>query len=110
MPSNTFSVVAEAHLRLAKANGVFACANAIELLKFCLIDALCTQLAMFCFLLCSNGLEVLLLPASTYLTWEVDLNGLYANVLGSCCHDCASIYFSVATDCVALLYFEIAKL
>lgn len=36
----TFSVVAEAHLRLAKADGVFALANAIELLELGLVDAL----------------------------------------------------------------------
>ena len=37
---HTFSVVAKAHLRLAEANGVLALANAIELLEFCLVDAL----------------------------------------------------------------------
>jgi hypothetical protein len=36
----TFPVVAEAHLGLAKTNCVFALADAIELLKLCLIDAL----------------------------------------------------------------------
>jgi hypothetical protein len=38
--SCTFSVIAEAHLGLAEANGVLALANAIELLKLCLVDAL----------------------------------------------------------------------
>lgn len=37
---HTFSVVTEAHLGLTKTNCVFASANAIELLEFCLIDAL----------------------------------------------------------------------
>lgn len=36
----TFSVVAEAHLGLAEANGVLAGADAIELLELCLVDAL----------------------------------------------------------------------
>ena len=36
----TFSVVTEAHLRLAKANGVFPLTDAIELLKLGLVDAL----------------------------------------------------------------------
>jgi hypothetical protein len=36
----TFSVVAEAHLSLAEANGVLALADAIELLELCLVDAL----------------------------------------------------------------------
>ena len=40
----TFSIVAEAHLGLTEANGVFACANAIELLQFRLVNALNTQL------------------------------------------------------------------
>jgi hypothetical protein len=38
--SVTFSVVAEAHLGLAEANGVLAGADAIELLELCLVDAL----------------------------------------------------------------------
>jgi hypothetical protein len=38
--SLTFSVVAEAHLGLAETNGVFALADAIELLELCLVDAL----------------------------------------------------------------------
>lgn len=38
--SLTFSVVAEAHLGLAEANGVFALADTIELLELCLVDAL----------------------------------------------------------------------
>ena len=36
----TFSIIAEAHLSLAKANGIFPLTNAIELLEFCLVDAL----------------------------------------------------------------------
>jgi hypothetical protein len=36
----TLSVVAEAHLGLAEANGVLAGADAIELLELCLVDAL----------------------------------------------------------------------
>jgi len=36
----TFSVVAEAHLGLAEANGVLALADAIELLEICLVNAL----------------------------------------------------------------------
>lgn len=36
----TFSVVAEAHLGLAEANGVLALADAVELLELCLVDAL----------------------------------------------------------------------
>jgi hypothetical protein len=38
--SRTFSVVAERHLCLAKADGVFTLANAIELFQLSLIDAL----------------------------------------------------------------------
>lgn len=37
---HTFTVVAEAHLGLAEANGVFALAHTIELLEFCLVDTL----------------------------------------------------------------------
>ena len=36
----TFTVITEAHLGLAKANGVFTLANAIELLEFLLVNAL----------------------------------------------------------------------
>lgn len=36
----TLSVVAEAHLGLAEADGVFALANAIELFELGLVDAL----------------------------------------------------------------------
>ena len=36
----TLAVVAEGHLGLAKANGVFALRDAIELLELCLVDAL----------------------------------------------------------------------
>lgn len=38
--SRTFSIIAEAHLRLAKTNGILALADAIELLEFCLVDTL----------------------------------------------------------------------
>lgn len=41
----TFSVITEAHLRLPKADGVFALANAIELLKLGLVDALCERVS-----------------------------------------------------------------
>ena len=37
---HTFSVIAEAHLGLAETNCVFALRDAIELLKFGLVDAL----------------------------------------------------------------------
>ena len=43
--NSTFSVVAEAHLGLAEANGIFALANAIEFLELCLVDALGRVLA-----------------------------------------------------------------
>lgn len=36
----TFSVVTEAHLGLAKANGIFARANSIEFLQLSLVNAL----------------------------------------------------------------------
>jgi hypothetical protein len=39
----TFSVVAEAHLRLAQADGVLALAHAIERLQLGLVDALRTE-------------------------------------------------------------------
>lgn len=44
----TFSIVAEAHLGLAKTNGIFALGDAIELLELGLVDALHTQLLAFC--------------------------------------------------------------
>jgi hypothetical protein len=37
---HTFTVIAEAHLGLAEANGIFALANAVEFLQLSLIDAL----------------------------------------------------------------------
>jgi hypothetical protein len=40
MASHTFAIIAEAHLGLAEANGVFALTNAIEFLQLSLIDAL----------------------------------------------------------------------
>jgi len=36
----TFTIVTEAHLGLAKTNGVFSLANSIELLELGLVDAL----------------------------------------------------------------------
>lgn len=38
--SHTFSIIAKAHLGLAKANGVFALADSIELFEFGLVDTL----------------------------------------------------------------------
>ena len=40
----TFSVIAEAHTLLAETNRVLALANAVELLKLCLIDTLITSM------------------------------------------------------------------
>lgn len=37
----TFSIITEAHLRLAQTDGILALADAIELLEFCLVDTLC---------------------------------------------------------------------
>lgn len=36
----TLTVITEAHLGLAKSNGVLALTNAIELFEFCLVDTL----------------------------------------------------------------------
>jgi hypothetical protein len=76
--SVTFSVVAEAHLGLAEANGVLAGADAIELLELCLVDALQ-----------SSGQRSMLLErrpyfgsGQSYLAGHVKLNGLDTDVLG----------------------------
>lgn len=45
---DVFSVVAEAHLGLSETNGIFSGANAIELLKLCLIDTLHVALSACC--------------------------------------------------------------
>jgi hypothetical protein len=41
---NTFSIIAEAHLGLHETNCIFPLANAIELLKLCLVNALLKEM------------------------------------------------------------------
>ena len=81
----TFSIVAEAHFSLSETNCVFPLANAIELFQLSLIDALQLLISR-----ASNDEEASRIyreeAVETYLTREVDLNGLDANVLRSRCH------------------------
>lgn len=75
----TFSVVAEAHLGLGKTNCVFSRANAIEFLQLRLRDTLLQQRMISKSQKISRHGETL----RAYLVWEVDFNGLDADVLGA---------------------------
>ena len=75
MVDRTFSVVAEAHLGLAEANGVFALRNAIEFLQFSLVNALVDFISVDC-----HEQHCLV---SSYLAGKVKLEGFDADVLRS---------------------------
>ena len=81
----TLTVVAEGHLCLAEANGVFSLRDAIELLELGLVDALHGK---------SGGgpkhavAGVCALLVATCLTGEVQLNCLDTNVGGTGSHIC----------------------
>jgi len=48
-PERTFSIIAEAHLRLAKTNGVFSCTNPVEFFELVLGHTLrCREQLWFC--------------------------------------------------------------
>jgi len=85
---HTFSVIAEAHLGLAKTYCVLALADAIELLKLGLVNALESHNVSAALppTLC-RGAQVGRVSRATYLAGEVDLNGLDADVLGAQRHD-----------------------
>jgi hypothetical protein len=78
----TLAVVAEGHLGLAEANRVFALGDAIELLKFGLVDALQGKSQQAS----SRGQAAVGMPAATRvvmftcLAGEIELDGLDANV------------------------------
>jgi hypothetical protein len=86
----TLAVVAEGHLGLAEANGVFALGDAIELLKFGLVDALHGKSQQAS----SRGQAAVEMPAATRvvvftcLAGEIELDGLDANVGGTGSHSC----------------------
>lgn len=72
---HTFSIIAKAHLCLAKANCIFSLADAIEFLKLCLVDAL-NELV--------GGRRHLSSPIRAIkanLAGKIDLNSLYAHIL-----------------------------
>ena len=75
MVLHTFSVVAEAHLRLAETNGVFALANSIEFLELCLVHALHKQVSIECL----NGCQQLVNPAKCF--WC--LQSIYSRLSGA---------------------------
>lgn len=91
----TFSVVAEAHLGLTEANGVFALADAIELLELCLVDAL-QNFASAPWHASKHTEAAGQGSDPTYLAGEVKLDGLDTDVLGSLRHDvygkCVRVY------------------
>ena len=88
MPHLTFSVITEAHLRLAKANGVFALRDAIELLELCLVDTLMRLLALPREVVKKGVGKRLFVLDLTYLARKVEFNGLDTNILRAGCHVC----------------------
>ena len=75
----TFSVVTEAHLSLTEANGIFALADAIELLKFCLVDTLKQVISL-------KQCYVAHWQCYTDLARKVKFEGFDADVVGSRSH------------------------
>jgi hypothetical protein len=87
----TLAVVAEGHLRLAEANGVFPLGDAIELFELGLVDTLHKRLARWRQLWgaaqerrvrAASGVKV------TCLAGEVQLNGFDTDVCGAGGHGC----------------------
>lgn len=82
LSSVTFPIIAEAHLGLSKTNRIFPLTDAIKFLKRGLINTLqqSGQLSG-----AWNKCDCKL-TTSTYLAWEIHLNGFDTNVLRSICH------------------------
>jgi len=76
----TFTVIAEAHFCLAKADGVFSLADAVELLELCLIDALDTVSGTRFETVRALAKKAAMARNNTHLSRKINLDGLDADV------------------------------